>query len=231
MSAMSLTELNLLKMRVRLIDRIKTDVPDFAIKRKSESLLMRLLSFVLFFNKDFMTNYVSTIYPAVYVPDWWGFQKSRERAEIEILAHEYVHLHDRKKMGRVFNLIYLSPQVFSLLAIGAFWNLSWLWFLLCLLPWPSPGRAWLEFRAYKMSFAVIYWMHLERDPKRKEKYYTFLENCDITLVIKQFTGPSYYFMFPFKSYIERKFRQGLLDIRDEKLSPELSAMKSVILND
>ena len=231
MSAMSLKELALLKMRVRLIDQIKTDVPDFAIKRKSESLLMRLLSFVLFFNKGFMTKYISTIYPVVYVPDWWGFQKSREKTELEILTHEYVHLYDRKRMGILFNLLYLSPQIFSLFAIGALWNLSFLWFLLCLLPWPSPGRTWLEFRGYRKSFATIYWMRIAENPEIKEKHYTFLENCDITLVIKQFTGSAYYFMFPFKGYLEKRFRQALLDIRDDKLSPELLKIKSVVLND
>jgi len=231
MSAMSLKDLQRLKVRVRLIEQINSDIPKFAIERKSESLLMRLLSFVLFFNKDFMTAYVSTIHPKVYVPDWWGFQKSRQRAEIEILAHEYVHLCDRKKMKSLFSLLYLSPQVFALLAVGAFWNLSFLWFLLCLLPWPSPGRAWLEFRGYRMNFAINYWILLSENPQNKEKHYTFLENCDITWVIKQFTGHAYYFMFPFEKYIEKKFRQALLDIRDDKLNAELLKIKSVVLND
>ena len=229
MSAMSLKELQRLKMRVGIIDCIKADVPKFAIKRKTESLLMRLLSFILFFNKGFMTTYVTTVYPAMYVPDWWGFQKSREKVEIEILAHEYVHLYDRKRMWWLFNILYLSPQIFSLFAIGALWNLSFLWFLLCLLPWPSPGRAWLEFRGYRMSFAAIYWMRIAENPEIKEKHYTFLENCDITLVIKQITGSAYYFMFPFKRFAERKFRQALIDIRDDKLSPELLNIKNAIL--
>jgi|TARA_R110002020_G_scaffold473291_1_gene702365 hypothetical protein len=229
MTAMSLKELQRLKMRVGIIDCIKADVPKFAIKRKSESLLMRLLSFILFFNKDFMTNYVSTIYPTIYVPDWWGFQKNREREEIEILAHEYVHLYDRKHMWWLFNILYLSPQIFSLLAFGAFWNLSYLWFLLCLLPWPSPGRAWLEFRGYRMSLAIFYWNILKEDPENKEKYYTFLEYYDITWIVKQFTGPAYYFMFPFKSYVERKFRKSLMNIRDNKLSPELLKIKNAVL--
>ena len=216
-------------MRVGIIDCIKADVPKFAIKRKSESLLMRLLSFVLFFNKDFMTAYVTTIYPTIYVPDWWGFQKNREREEIEILAHEYVHLYDRKHMWWLFNILYLSPQIFSLLAFGAFWNLSYLWFLLCLLPWPSPGRAWLEFRGYRMSLAMFYWNILKEDPENKEKYYTFLEYYDITWIVQQFTGPAYYFMFPFKGYVERKFRRSLMAIRDNKLSPELLKIKNAIL--
>jgi len=230
MSAMSLKDLNLLKLRVRLVDLINTDISKFTIKRKSESLLMRLLSFVLFFNKGFMKKYVTTIYPTIYVPDWWGFQKSRQELELEILSHEYVHLYDRKRLGVLFNLIYLSPQVFSVLAIGAFWNLSWLWFLLCLLPWPSPGRTWLEFRGYRANFAFVYWKLLKENPESREKYYTFLENCDITLVIKQFTGSNYYFMFPFRTFLEKRFRQTLLDIRDDKLTPELLKIRNVVLN-
>lgn len=226
---MSAKSLENLRMRIRVIDQIEEDIPKFEIRHKNKSFLMKLLSVVLFFNRKFMTNYVTTMYPVVYVPDWWGINKARQKAEIEILAHEYVHLYDRKKMWWLFNLLYLSPQIFSLLAIGAFWNISFLWCLLFLLPWPSPGRAWLEFRGYRMSLAMMYWMRIKGKLENVDKRCTFIENYDITWVVGQFTGPAYYFMFPFKDYLGKKFRQTLEDIKDDNLSPELLKMKDRIL--
>ena len=229
MSAMSLRDLKHLRMRVRITDQIKSDVPKFEIRRKNESLFMRLLSIILFFNKRFMTSYVTTIYPVVYVPDWWGFHKTRQKAEIEILAHEYVHLCDRKRMKWLFNLIYLSPQIFSFLAIGAFWNISFLWCLLFLLPWPSPGRAWLEFRGYKMSLAIKYWIAIHNSTKKEETRCTFFENYDITWVVDQFTKSNYYFMLPFRKFLNRKFRESLREIAKDNLSDELREVKEVFL--
>ncbi len=105
----------------KLVKFIKSEIPSFEIKSKKESRLMRLLSVVLFFNKSFLEKYVTTIYPRVYVPtEPWNQHKPVSR--IATLAHEYVHLYDRKRLGWLFNVLYLSPQIFALLAFGAFWN-------------------------------------------------------------------------------------------------------------
>lgn len=80
-----------------------------------------------------------------------------------------------------------------------------LWFLLSILPlapWPSPGRMWAELRGYGMSVHAEYWLW---------------GHSFIGAKIKQFTGPNYYFMWPFTRYIYRKLvryqsdaRQGIL---------------------
>ena len=134
-------------------------------------------------------------------------------------------------MKWLFNLIYLSPQIFSFLAIGAFWNISFLWCLVFLLPWPSPGRAWLEFRGYKMSLAIKYWIAIHNSTKKEETRCTFFENYDITWVVDQFTGPPYYFMFPSKSFIEKKLRAAIEDIKNDNLTPELLKMKNKIFGE
>ena len=87
---------------------------------------MKFLSCFLFFNKKFMTNYVTTSYPKVYVPEL-PWKPSNHVGAIATLAHEYVHLSDRKRMGWLFNLLYITPQALFVFGILSFYSL---WFLL-----------------------------------------------------------------------------------------------------
>jgi len=231
MAAMTLREVKYLQKRTALLTHMENEISGFKIIRKDRSFLMKALSFFLFFNKKFMTEYVTTIYPKVYVPKDWGISKSvyQKGLELEILAHEYIHLHDRKQMGVLFNIMYLSPQIFSLLAILAIWNS---WFLLCLLfllPWPSPGRTWLEYRGYKMSLIAKYWILTSIEPKKEEVCWGWITNDGINWALNQFTGPSYYYMFPFREYLRKSFIKSLKDVRiDGKLSPEFEAIKDIL---
>jgi len=183
--------------RGKLEEHIKKQIPGFRIEDKRKSPLMRLLSKLLFFNKTFSTGYVTTLYPKVYVPELPWREKDNVAA-IATLAHEYVHLKDRKRMWLFFNFLYLFPQNFATFALlGAFGN-SPLWYLclLFLLPIPSPTRAWLEFRGYRMTLAV--WsLFLGPD----WKYGKFVDS----IVEKQFSGSGYYWMFPFDRYMVQKF--------------------------
>ena len=136
------------------------------------------------------------------------WDKQPVESRIATLAHEYVHLKDRKRLGWLFNILYLSPQIFALLAIGAIWNSWWLLSLLFLLPWPSPGRAWLEARAYKVTI-VLHW-HLT---KREISPFWIRE---------QFTGTNYYWMWPFKKDVERRTQIAIENSKSGKfLSPEI----------
>lgn len=192
---------------------IKKQIPEFRLRSKKDSTLMQLLAVALFFNKDFSDRYVTTIYPEVYVPDLPWSRPTESR--ISILAHEYIHLKDRKKMGWLFNILYLSPQIFSLLALGAFWNTWWLMALLFLLPIPSPGRAWLELRAYKMSIAI----HWKLTGRRMNLFW----------IQRQFTKSNYYWMFPFKGMIEKRILKAAEDVElGNFLSPEISEILEII---
>jgi len=193
---------------------VKSQISGFEVVDKKGSRLMRLLSVILFFNKAFMTRYITTIYPKVYVPEL-PWNPDKPTARIATLAHEYVHMSDRKRLGWLFNLLYLSPQIFAVFAIGAFFNLWWLLALLFLLPIPSPGRAWLEFRGYRMSMAVYWWL-------------TGRE-INTVWVEQQFTSSGYYWMFPFKKFLESRISSAIENIKSgENLPPEISEIKKVL---
>jgi len=198
---------------VALTKHIKEQIPNFSVRKKKDSLLMRILGTVLFFNKRFMDTLVTTVYPCVYLPvEWDEWSNSTKCA---VLAHEYVHLKDAKRFWILFEFMYLMPQILSLFAIGAIWNPYFIWFLLFLLPISSATRTWLEYRGYRMEISVNYWL-------TGGMY-------DIEFLAEQFTGPAYYFMFPFKNTIRKKLRLDLNKVMDRsKLTEEVEEIKKVL---
>ena len=117
-------------------------------------------------------------------------------------------------MGLVFNFLYASPQCFAPFALLAFWNLWFLLFLLCALPIPSPGRAWAEIRGYRMTMAVYYWLSGQK--------------VDIKWMVEQFVGPSYYFMWPFRKWLMKRFNKEFEKIKNNELAPELIIIKNIL---
>lgn len=176
------------------------------IRFKDESYLMRLLGFLLFFNKGFMTEFTTTLGDSVYFT-------SRERVRADpqgaaaTLAHELVHIFDGRDMGQiVYTLTYLSPQCFAVLSVLALlaipfslWWLISLSSLVMLAPWEAPGRASIEFRGYAMTLATAVWSGRKYDhiPPR---------------MIEQFTGFNYYRMDPDHAHVVKVFRDWLVDI-------------------
>ena len=206
--------------RERLTKYFQEQIPGFEILSKKESPLIKFVSKLLFFNKRFLTGYVTTLYPKVYVPELPWREKDHVAA-MATLAHEYVHLKDRKRMWLFFNFLYLFPQNLAPFALlGVFDNNPW-WFLclLFLLPIPSPTRAWLEFRGYRMTLAV--WAHFLED---KLDTGVFVNS----IVDRNFAGPSYYWMFPFKRFLLRKFYYHH-DIR--RRSPEIREVLNILETD
>jgi hypothetical protein len=199
-----------------LLAHIANNIPKFKIIEKESSRLMRLLSFLLFFNKRFMKDFTTTIYPVIYYPKQL-LQSGDEIGRIIILCHEYVHLQDRKKLGILFNILYLSPQIFVLLALLSIWfSNNWLWCLLFILPMPSPFRAYFEYKAYKMSMCVYYYI-LNKTPP-------------IDFYVEQFTSPNYYWMFPFKGFMYKNFAEHVKNIRNKKIDDELIIeIKNILL--
>jgi len=129
--------------------------PALRIAYKDASWLMWFVNlFIGLFNKDFMTKYITTIGPVVYLPSKaWQEQTDQINFCIDI-AHEYVHVCDRYRMGIWFSLSYLFPQILALPALLCFFGFIWppawfcLIFLVFLAPWPSPGRTYIESRGY-----------------------------------------------------------------------------------
>lgn len=168
------------------------------IKYKDTSLFMKILSYLLFFNKDFMTNYVTTIGSTVYFPTRSFVDKYASEA-IQTLAHEFVHVKDCSKNKILFNFRYLFPQIlsiFSLLAILFFitpYFLFSLLFLLFALPLPSPPRSYYELRGYQMTLYMVY-LYLKYLKVDEDAIKLNLEK-NIEIISKYyFAGPAYYYM-------------------------------------
>lgn len=84
---------------------------------------MRVLSFFLFFNRQFMGAYVTTIGRRMWVPVNWELwcDETRER----ILRHEAVHLRQQRRYGF---LLYAFLYLFVPLPLGLAWfraKLEW----------------------------------------------------------------------------------------------------------
>lgn len=176
---------------ISLTTRALAEYPDFRIAYKAEVWWMRVLAVLLFFNKTFATDYVTTIGSTVYYPSQAFVQADPDRAA-RILAHELVHIADEKRLGKlVYRAMYLLPQALALLAplaLLAFWHtdfLAFLLFLVALVPWPSPGRTWIERRGSTMDLAVVYWLTAGTRPSLAE---------DLPSMRARFNGPNYFWM-------------------------------------
>ncbi len=201
------------QIRYELEDFIKTNISGSEIRSKKQSTMMKFLSKLMFFNKRFMIGYVTTWYPHIYVPKL-PWREKNDAPAIATLAHEWVHLHDRQRLGWLFNFLYIMPQCFFIFGLLAFWNPWFLLFFLFLLPIPSPGRAWAEFRGYRMSIAVYYWISGQK--------------VDLKWIVDQFVSSNYYFMWPFRGWLMKKFQKEFEKIKNNELSPELLTIKQII---
>ncbi len=64
--------------------------------------------------------------------------------------------------------------------------------VICLVPWPAPGRVKAEVRGYTMTIAVALWRGSAFTPERREH------------LVKHFIGPGYYFMSWRRAAIEKE---------------------------
>ena len=209
----SLTFAERAKVRGLLEEYISQQIQGFEIIEKNQSLWMKFLSKLLFFTPDFMDRFITAIYPKVYIPSLQKWEANNYYST-EILCHEYVHLSDRKRYGLLFNFLYLTPQLLAIVALLYPLSPWFLLFLVCLLPLPSPGRAWAELRGYRMSMAVRYWLTGDK--------------IDIDFIVQQFTGRNYYWMLPAKKWVENWFQTEYGKIINDELTPELREVKNLL---
>jgi len=205
--------MNFKYVRENLEKHIKKEFPKFEIIDKRDSKLMKLLSKVLFFNKTFMTSYITVIGSKVYVPKM-PWKKTNPFSAISVLSHEWVHMKDGKRLGFMFKFLYLFPQILTPLFLLGFWNP---WFFFCLFflaPWPALWRAKFELRGYTISMAVSWWL-LDRTP-------------DYDFYVKQFTGPGYYYMYPFEDYMRERLEEEFKRIKADRLEPHEKHIKNVL---
>lgn len=177
--------------------------PEFTIREKTNpNFLMKCVSlFVSLFNKDFNTRYITVIGGTMWTPKNY-ISTVIDISLLELLAHETMHEYDRKRLGTfLFSFLYLVPQalaLLSLLSLLAIWfSPYWLLCLLFLLlaaPIPSIPRMYIELRGYRCNMLFMRHVdgHSEEELLNKVEY-----------IVRQFTGPYYYFMWPFRKHIIR----------------------------
>ena len=175
------------------VKRAQIYFPNLKIKYKDESWFMKLLGYILFFNKNFMTEYTTTIGSTIYFPSRAKVE-SKQLSSIVILLHELVHIYDSQKLTRLlFSFLYLTPQILAPLSI-LLWLFSWklaIISIILLLPIPAYFRMYFERRAYAVSLYVL---------KRLGTKYNFppLLSTNRDYFIKQFKNSEYYYMWVFK---------------------------------
>ena len=162
------------------------------IRYKDESKSMQLLAKVMFFNRRFM-DMTTTLGKTIYFPSRAWVEEQPYRAW-RVLAHEMVHIEDGQKLGWRFPVMYAMPQGLAVFALLGLVLQSWwpLLFLLFLAPLPAPWRRAFEMRGYAMSMAVSFWVGRDIPQEERDR------------IALNFTGPEYYFMWPFKDAVRKE---------------------------
>ena len=158
---------------------------------KWESRFHNVLDKVLFFVKGYK-YYSTTIGSKMWFSySGWGNPITG--------AHEGMHVLQAKKQTTLLHsLLYTSPQCFALLALLAIpFSLYWLLCLLFLLPIPSYFRMKKELQAYRVSVMIEKWLT------------GTLRDGRIDSITSQFTGPNYFFMWPFRKFIRNRLQQSV----------------------
>lgn len=195
----------------RFVLHVQDVVPGYRLVKKEDSRLMRFLAIILFFNKEFMSRYTTTVYKTVYMPE----EKIRKSGTsiVVTLAHEAQHVWDMTRHPLLFlpwAIGYVFPQILgilSFLAILAIWFSNW-WLLslvslVFVAPFPAPIRMWIERRGYLMTIACCEWAWNNGDRTIKK-------------VVDQFVGWGYYKMWPFKKSTTQWFERELVKVKEGK---------------
>lgn len=179
------------EMTDKTITFIQERVPKFKVISKEDSWFHRMIGF---FFPPYRKRYWTTIgftaaYPNRGINDW------------RVLLHEGLHGLQAKRITRVlFGFLYLFPQsLFPLfILLGILVSPWWLLGLVCLGPLPAPFRKHYEMEGYKISAMLMEWTNA----------FFGAEDGVLTFYRKQFTGPSYYFMWPFKGAVIKELNEA-----------------------
>lgn len=193
-----------------VLDMVHKFFPSVVIAFKDQSLFMKILGKILFFNKSFMTNYITTIGETIYYPSA-NYVNGHPASAFIVLLHELVHVRDEKTVGKtIFDALYLLPQILAFLAIPLFFVIGFwsLLFLLFAAPLPAYFRMNYEKRAYLASLYVM--------KKLNDKcQYNIDLNDKKQYFLQQFKSSSYYFMWPF-SNLDAQFTAALTKINNNE---------------
>jgi hypothetical protein len=168
--------------------------PSLQVKYKNQSTFMKFLGTILFFNKGFMTDYVTTIGSTIYIPDE-TYMKLHSVSGSVVFMHELVHIYDSGRISHpLFTFLYLLPQIMAIFLLPLLFFVKW-WIvlpmiLLCLAPIPAYFRMVFEKRAYISSIYTLNALgkRLNFNPQLTNQTSFF---------VAQFKDSYYYFMWPF----------------------------------
>jgi hypothetical protein len=167
----------------------------FFIKYKNESFLMKLLNIILFFNKGFMTDFTTTIGNTIYFPSKELIEQDPDLA-ISIVSHELIHIKQSKSYGGLgYSILYLFPQILSLLSILFVVWFPFIFCLIFLLPIPAYFRMKFEFEGYLATLLMLKLILTERGFSKEEIKNKLEEKGNV--LNKYFKDSGYYYMWPF----------------------------------
>jgi hypothetical protein len=199
------------------VECAKIYFPNLKVKYKDESWFMKLLGYILFFNKSFMTDYTTTIGSTIYFPSRAKVE-AKQLSSIIVLLHELVHIYDSQKLTRLlFSFLYLIPQILAPISL-LLWLISWkialISFIVLLLPIPAYFRMYFEKRAYAVSLYVLKTLGAKCN-------FPPMLSTNRDYFIKQFKSSAYYYMWLFKDIdlyfndITNKISNGQRPYEDE----------------
>jgi len=161
---------------VKELQLIKEEFPGFEIKSKKDSKFCSFIKFlltILTFGKCDFDKFSTLFGLTLYVCDSWNNLMWIER--YVIICHERLHLRQIRKCG--FGNFTIGKPIFSLL------------YLFLPLPIFFTFRGfWFEKEAYQESTRLL----------KENKM-----NYNLDDFVKQFTGPNYFWMFPFKKTVTK----------------------------
>lgn len=175
-------------------------VPGLRIVSKADSFLHKLISVLLYpiLRSRYMTMFWTTIGKTVAHP------RTGHGNAYDVLYHETKHASVSTPwdwVGYLFPIWLFPVFLGGLLFFGfGYWSLISLVFLL---PLPAYWRMKHELEAYKVSISVEYWRR------------GWVPNLE--WYVEQFTGQSYYFMWPFKQNMRKRLQAHYDQLRDPNM--------------
>jgi hypothetical protein len=222
-----MTETEKLNKSVALVKKF---APGFQVKYKTGSKLHQIIGWILkkLGNPYYNTSYITTLGQTMYLPS--SCDKEPLPGLWQSALHEGMHAKDCQAIGTIpFSAAYLMPQLLGILGavytlvvlLGLLygWPLGLLWgctSLIFLAPLPAFGRAYAEIRGYTVSLAVAFWSGTLED-----------EQAYINWLVDTFSGPAYFYMWPFKAWVRSYFDQKLQELKTGQfpLDPYLMSCK------
>jgi hypothetical protein len=175
-----------------LLREMRAEFPGFAVVRKSDSALQRIIAIVLAVvtfggQRHYLTRYHTVLFGKLYVPDAWERMDDDERTIL--LRHERIHLQQRRRMGDlVMAFVYLVP------------------FFPLFLAW---GRARIEWEAYVETIRATAEVRGLAAARALEGE-----------IVRRYTGPDYGWMWPFPRTVRRWFAEVIADLEAEAASSD-----------